>query len=214
MNSEVDVSQINGLLSEFLKDNAVNAYAWLWQNSDLSDVTINFSCTLSISVPATEAPVSVAPTDIPGSSPACAEPTVDIIEQLVRRVFDRAQEAHAQQPATRDPVGTEQVFPVHAAVLCSNSAYFRARITSGVGAPIPHVGGKRSRRDTLTEVMQADECGAAVAVLRYFYLMQLKLEGRDSCSAEFLLQMMKVRKFPSEVPRHALIQGGYSRQAG
>ncbi|MEW5305840.1 MAG: hypothetical protein WDW36_008355 [Sanguina aurantia] len=40
--------------------------------------------------------------------------------------------------------------------------------------------------------MQADECGAAVAVLRYFYSMQLKLEGRDSCSAELLLQMMKV----------------------
>lgn len=87
-----------------------------------------------------------------------------------------------------------QAFHVHAVVLCSNSAYFRARITSTVG--VSNVGSKRGRDETMEEVLEADECDAAAAVLHFFYTSQLEQQESTCCSATFLLQMMKVRMGP------------------
>ncbi|MEW5308183.1 MAG: hypothetical protein WDW38_000160 [Sanguina aurantia] len=85
------------------------------------------------------------------------------------------------------------VFHLHSTVLCSNSAYFRARVTSAVGMSC--LGSKRSRGETMEEVMEADEREAAASVLYFFYTSKLRAQDSASCSASFLLQMMKTAVF-------------------
>ncbi|MEW5305839.1 MAG: hypothetical protein WDW36_008354 [Sanguina aurantia] len=91
------------------------------------------------------------------------------------------------------PAGSrdQHSFQLHAIVLCSNSAYFRARITGAVGKT--STGGERTRGQAMEEVMEADECEAAAAVLRFFYTSQLAAAPPGGgTGAAFLLQMMKV----------------------
>lgn len=77
----------------------------------------------------------------------------------------------------------EQVFHLHTTVLCSGSMYFRTRITTAVGGS----GSKRSRCETLVEVLDAEQ-GTASSVLKFFYTSHLPSHDHSS----YLLQMLKV----------------------
>lgn len=202
------------LLYDFSSSQPENINAWLWQDTSMSDVTLRLATEL-VAQPVIQAVTEAITADISAAPVSELLLRFDSAHRWCSRRWAAGQESMskpddsklvffeerlasaAHPPSLLDenfatptlPSGI--AFHVHALVLCSNSAYFRARITSAVGAS--NVGSKRGRVETMDEAMEEDECEAAAAVLQFFYTSQLAGQKGGCCSATFLLQMMKVR---------------------
>lgn len=193
---------MEALVQEFNRDQPVNILSWLWDDTDLSDVTCKLL--IPLAKPAGAFLAYLDHEEDPASAfddnqhpPEALDASVLITaEQTDRSMHESAAEASIQplQLLTNHNAAASpgfHVFHLHSTVLCSNSAYFRARVTSAVGMSC--LGSKRSRGETMEEVMEADEREAAASVLYFFYTSKLRAQDSASCSASFLLQMMKVR---------------------
>lgn len=176
------------VLQGFNAKQAVSVYAWMWNDAELSDVTLALVSELASPVhtaPAGTSDNSAADAPHPASTSRSAVTHAE--QENAASVLESATTS-ISQPSSAGCEG-EHLFYLHTAVLCSNSAYLRTRITTAVGAFI--VGTKRSRDSMLKEVIEEGEREAAIAVLQFFYTSQLKC--KEGCSSGFLLQMMKVR---------------------
>lgn len=211
------------LLQEFSTSQPANVYAWLWQETAMSDLILRFTTELVVGQPVVvDQPASDAISAAPrsrnaalllafekvhpwsiGHNPAAAGTATAACgapSSIGGQVEKEGVHDHSATSSTGSPSGlssgkssankAENTLNLHATVLTSNSAYFRARITSAVGAS--SVGSKRGRDMMLDETMEAGECEAAAAVLHFFYTSQLARQKDGSCDANFLLQMMKV----------------------
>lgn len=188
-------------LLDFQRGKPVNMLAWLWTDTDLSDVTLAFttSCVspaLNVGSPKAAGHGDAVQAHLFTEAAAYVETVQDndkpqpIAESsgLVPQL-DIAGSSGTTSGSAKLPTGN-RVFQLHSTVLCSNSAYFRARITGAVGMSC--VGSKRHRAETMQEFMEVDECEAAECVLRFFYTSLLQGKGGGTCSPEFLLNMVKV----------------------
>lgn len=182
----------------------------MWKDTDISDITVTFQ---------TEVPTkSIRPNTSPGrpdlprkfqalhswcstihdlgKSASATTSSAPIKSQLTSQNVCTTPQVSARPSSTAGPPmaadhhACTEVFRLHTAVLCSNSAYFRARITSEVG--LLKAGSKRNRTGCIDELMEVTECRAATSVLEYLYTSQLRSADSSSCSAEYLVQMMKV----------------------
>lgn len=177
MSPKVELSKVNDVLHGFHKDQAVNEYEWLWEDEALADIELHL-------------------TD--GAEDASA---VDASAVGSQATTSSRREQASDSSGTPACSRTHSCsYLLHAAVLCSNSAYFRARFTSGVGAPSTSVGSKRSRLESqaptcasISETILADELDAASALVRFFYTKRVHVHEDIACQADLLLQMMKVR---------------------
>lgn len=160
---------MDAILQQFNLEQPLHANAWMWQETCISDVSL----TLVRSVPHIVLPSQT--------------------QQATEHELSASSSSSQQLPADGlvGPSAHRHVFQLHASVLCSSSAYFRARITGAVG--VTSSGGKRSRVEKMEEVVEAEECEAAASLVQFFYTSKLEVTAVPaSACAEFLLQMIKV----------------------
>lgn len=181
--------------NEDLPETQANVHTWLWGDRYLSDLKV--SLVQNGSGPEQDARSPV--TDTLGDRVASAELASlphdhEQAGHIVDTTLDSAAKSASSSPgsslSTPLTAAKGSVFHLHVAVLCSYSAYFRARLTTAVGAEF--TGSKRSRETTLNEVMEAEDVEAAGSVLCFFYTSQLQKDHGARCTAELLVRMMKV----------------------
>lgn len=194
---------MEALLQEYEDVLPRNVNEWLWLDAELSDVTLSLSSThssagiesageaLQQNTSFRNTGLVAAAAEGQGNSICAAADARSGRTRSASKDHTPASVTAGLQPQTSSisSAGT-QTFRLHAVVLCSNSDYFRARITTAVGGS----GSKRARCEAMTAEVEADQVEAAASVLRFFYTS--KFTGKESlaCSPEFLLQMLQVGK--------------------
>lgn len=178
---------MNAFIQDFNKNQPSNLNEWLWQDRDLSDVTLTLATASAI---VAEVPAAASNTSSVESN--CRSSRARGTNKAATSAPAPPAAAVHGQPTTAAAGsycrGTD-VFHLHATVLCTNSTYFRARITTAVGGS----GSKRRRCETMIAEIEADQLQAAASVLCFFYTSQLKGQEDGACSPELVLQMMQVR---------------------
>lgn len=193
---------MEALLQEYEDVLPRNVNEWLWLDAELSDVTLSLSSThsstgLESAGEALQQNKAFRSTGLAAAASEGQGNSICVADARSGRTRSASKEntpasATDLQPQTSSissAAGT-RAFHLHAVVLCSNSDYFRARITTAVGGS----GSKRARCAAMTAEVEADQVEAAASVLRFFYTS--KLTGKESvaCSPEFLLRMLQVGK--------------------
>lgn len=145
---EPKLSEIHTLLHDFHQGQAANVYAWLWEDQSMTDVSLMLKSTLAMQPAFPDQSAEVSALVQRFSAIHCWSKeqgeTADCGGQLHP---PDSQPKPLIQPST---MGEQHSFHLHAIVLCSNSAYFRARITGAVGKT--SIGGERSRGQAMEEV--------------------------------------------------------------
>lgn len=198
-------------MNEFNAAQAENLFKWLWMNTTMSDMTLRFATNVprdpftigQLNRRAHGSGISYFQLEFRQLQQWCrGRPSASLEAATCSGAAENAREGSidsaghstclsSEPDSTSNASGAGRSFHLHATVLCSNSAYFRARMTSAVG--VPSIPESLGRSKLMEEAMQADECDAAAAVLHFFYTSQLARETGGCCTAQFLVQMMKVR---------------------